>query len=346
MQIGESTGHSRAGGNLVTTRSRMDPRPCGDDASLRRDVNPASCTVIWRFHDDKSGHINQTRGLVKAIAEITPVETFDLPCFSRRQSCLWWLGNQFPPGENLKRPDLILGAGHATHFALLAARRHNGGKAVVLMKPSLPHWLFDLCIVPDQDGLEKSENVILTRGVLNVVNPSRSQQQERGLILIGGPSSAHGWDNPSIINQIGAIVSNQPDVNWHLTTSRRTPADLVMLLEHLPLPNLTVVPHTSTSLNWVPEQLTHSSQVWVSEDSVSMVSEALTSGASVGLLEVPENYEGRVSQGVQKLRDLGWVTHFTDWDRTRPISTTRVNLNEAQRCATLLCNKFDLVRTV
>jgi mitochondrial fission protein ELM1 len=50
---------------------------------------------------------------------------------------------------------------------------------------------------------------------------------------------------------------------------------------------LTIVPFAATSPDWLPTQLARADQAWVTADSVSMVYEALTAGAAVGVLDVP-----------------------------------------------------------
>ncbi len=83
--------------------------------------------------------------------------------------------------------------------------------------------------------------------------------------------------------QIGALLARKPDVHWTLTTSRRTPVDFLAQLD-VDRPQLTVVPCAQTGPDWLPEQLARAAQVWVTQDSVSMIYEALTAGAAVGLL--------------------------------------------------------------
>ena len=302
-------------------------------------------TVIWRIHDGKPGHANQTLGLVNALAALTSVESYELRAPTRTHSLGAWLTQQFPWGESIPRPHLILGAGHATHLAVLAARRCYGGKGIVLMKPSLPCRWFDLCLVPQHDGLAESENVVLTRGVLNKITNLRQQQVGQGLMLVGGPSAAHGWSSQDMINQICAIAEGQPAVSWKLTTSRRTPAEFVTQLKTKRHENLRVVPHLETDNQWVPKELSQASQVWVSEDSVSMIYEAITSGASVGLLQVPHKSSGRVVEGVRDLCASGWVTPFAECDVRLPVSSNASQLHEAERCAELICERYDLPRT-
>jgi mitochondrial fission protein ELM1 len=299
-------------------------------------------TVIWRIHDHKPGHANQTRGLVRALSSLTDIESHDIPTPTTWRSWFWWLVGTFPPGNDLPPPNLIVGAGHMTHVPVLAARRAYGGRAIVLMRPSLPLRLFDLCIVPEHDGISGRADLIRTRGVLNVIEPSTARQSSRGLMLIGGPSANCSWDDDAMIDQVLAVARGQPALHWTLTTSRRTPADFVTLLSAERPRNLSIVPCDQTGPGWVPQELSRSAQVWVSEDSVSMVYEALTSGAAVGLFSVLGSQRGRVAEGMRELQQTGWVTHFREWDRRSPLPSPPGKLHEALRCAELICDRYQL----
>ena len=87
--------------------------------------NMADPLVVWVIHDNKPGHLNQSLGLAEALARATPTTTYRLPA---QASWRAWLAALFKlaPNSNLPKPDLILAAGHATHFSLLAARRTHG----------------------------------------------------------------------------------------------------------------------------------------------------------------------------------------------------------------------------
>lgn len=303
-----------------------------------------SKTIVWRIHDQKPGHANQTRGLVRALAEMTAVECYDIAVSERWETWSWVLTGTFPPGKDLPRPHLIAGAGHATHLGVLAARRAYGGKTLILMRPTLPMWLFDLCVVPQHDGVKSTENVIETLGVLNAVTPSTTRDHQAGLFLVGGPTAATHWDSGAVWDQILAVARLQPTTDWIVATSRRTPTDFHRR-GNLALPShVNVVPHEQTDANWLPQQLRRASQVWVSADSASMVYEALTSGAAVGLLSMPGRKTGRVASGMQQLVASGWVTRFEDWDRSSRLTSPALRLHEAQRCAELICDRFQLSR--
>ena len=300
---------------------------------------PVMAPVVWRFLDGKPGHENQTRGLVQALSARVALHVHTLAVPARAAALFQWARAGFPPGAKLPAPDLLIGAGHRTHLAMLSARRARGGRVVVLMKPSLPLSWFDLCLIPAHDRPRRRANVVVTRGALNAVGSSGEHDSDRGLILVGGPSSHYGWDESGLIQQIETVVQRDP-ATWTLTTSRRTPAATAQRLRQLSLPNLTIVPWQETGPDWLPQQLQGAGRVWVSEDSVSMIYETLTAGAACGALSVPQRRASRVSHGIQQLEQEGRVTPFAAWAAGAPLHPAAEPFNEAQRCAAWICAQW------
>ncbi|HRX71376.1 MAG TPA: mitochondrial fission ELM1 family protein [Candidatus Competibacteraceae bacterium] len=294
--------------------------------------------VVWRFSDGKAGHDNQSRGLADALGRLRPVETITLEPLPTAMALIALLGRRCAIWRDLSNPDLILGAGHRTHLSLLAAGRMRGGRAIVLMRPTLPLFLFDLCLIPAHDAPPTRPNVQITRGALNRIQPSTMLDSTRRLLLIGGPSAHFSWDNASLCQQIAAVIAADPAVQWTLTTSRRTPPDF---LEYLDCKErCAVIPVTETDPDWLPAQLAKTGQVWVTADSVSMVYEALTAGAVVGVLEVPRKQSSRISRGLGQLAAEGWVTFFSDWLRTYRMHRPPETFNEAERCARWIIDRW------
>ncbi|WJW75274.1 mitochondrial fission ELM1 family protein [Thiohalobacter sp. IOR34] len=298
-------------------------------------MNTASSCRIWRFLDGKPGHENQTAGLLAALAERLPVEVHELEVPPAWQSLVALLSRRFPPGARLPGPDLLLGAGHATHVAMLAARRARGGRIIVLMKPSLPLGLFDLCLIPEHDDPPQRANVIATRGVLNRVRPAPAKDPRRGLLLIGGPSRHFGWDAEALLDQIEAVLGDETGIGWRLCTSRRTPESFIEALQRRlgEAPRLALVRWQDVDRDWLPVQLGEAARVWVTPDSVSMVYEALTAGAAVGLFDLPGAAGGRIQRGLARLEAEGLVTPFADWQAGALLRAPAEPFNEAARCA-------------
>jgi hypothetical protein len=286
--------------------------------------------VVWVVSDGKPGHLNQSLGLAEALARATPTAIHTLPALPAWRAGLALLLKRFP-GLPLAAPDLIVGAGHATHLTLLAARRARGGRTVVLMKPSLPRRCFDLCVLPRHDGVTADVQTVVTEGAINRVRPASAPDPNRGLLLIGGTSPHFEWDSDAIQVQLKSILARTPDTRWTLTTSRRTPTDF---LDALPtFPNLSVIPHTATSPDWLPAQLAQCGTVWVTPDSASMVFEALTAGAAVGVFDLPVNPKSRVGRAIAHLADAQRITRFVAWCAHGTLHPNLHPLAEADRCA-------------
>jgi mitochondrial fission protein ELM1 len=288
--------------------------------------------VVWRLLDGKPGHENQSLGLAQALAELPPVEIHDVPVGPAWRAWLEWLSGQCSIGNGLPAPDLLIGAGHRTHPWLLAGRRSRGGRTVVLMRPSLPASCFDLVVAPAHDRLAPGPGVLVTRGVLNAVRHGEPDESRPGLILIGGPSDHYGWDETQLLEQLQLILQHERRP-WCLTTSRRTPDSTLRALQALPRTYLQILPWQDTPPGWLRETLPGTPQVWITEDSVSMVYEALTAGAACGLLDVPSLKAGRVQYGVAELLREGAVVSFADWAAGRPLLPPEEPYDEAMRCA-------------
>lgn len=291
--------------------------------------------VLWRFKDGARGHENQTLGLIRALSSLVCLEVHDVavsigsPRPLRRLHDVRHVLAHLPD----KDPDLMVGAGHRTHLAMVLAARARGGRTVVLMKPSLPLRWFDLCLVPRHDRLRPRPNLLLTRGALNAAYPAGDGKADRGLVLVGGPSKHFGWDDERLIESIGAIAEHSPAMQWTVATSPRTPPQTLAKLSAMALPNGIVVGWEAVAADWLMQRLAGSHTVWVTRDSANMVYEALTAGAATGLLPVPERRRSRISAAMDRLCDEGLVTGYGDWCRGRPLAKPAQPLNEAARCA-------------
>ncbi|MBF0189218.1 MAG: mitochondrial fission ELM1 family protein [Magnetococcales bacterium] len=293
--------------------------------------------TVWWVKDGKPGHENQVRGLLSALERRFPLTIEEVAPIS----FFGWLSgmvfNRYSATDALADPHLIIGAGHATHSAILLARRQRGGFSIVLMKPAW--WInnrwFNLCVTPEHDDLYEAGTILNTRGVLNTIQPATSLDQQAGLMLVGGPSKHHGWDSEEMLEQIRQVVERNPDIAWTLTDSRRTPVGFLEQVAALNLAGMTTIPCQETPQGWVAEQLSRCRWVWVSEDSVSMVYEAVTAGGSVGILTPPRRkQESRITRGLESLVADGLVMPFDRWTLTNRLPPPSMTpFHEAERIA-------------
>jgi mitochondrial fission protein ELM1 len=295
--------------------------------------------IFWLLLDGKPGHETQSLGLAEAISSRVPCKIHRL-CLQGDRGWLARVRSAMRAAATLPAPDFIIAAGHATHLPLLWLARRHRARSIVLMKPSLPPGWFDVCIAPEHDFPNGGarDNIVLTRGALNRVTPASGEKMGK-LVLLGGPSKTHGWDGPALLEMLAKVTTGS---GWHLTDSRRTPVGFLEQIREK-LPGLSAISHRDTPPGWVAEQLRQAGNVWVTEDSVSMVYEALTSGANVGLLPVPRRVkESRVLKGIDSLLRDGYLTPFERWLTSGDLAPPPERLDEAGRCAALLVKQFGL----
>lgn len=306
-----------------------------------------SSLVVWRLLDGKPGHEHQSLGLVNEMRQRLAIEVIDLPVGSGGAGWMYLAAGVWPAGKQLPKPDMIIGAGHATHGHMLAAKRAYGGRTVCMMQPSLPAEMFDVCLIPEHDQYRGFSSFIETRGVINHIQPADAGKKDSSdvLIMIGGPSKHFHWDELGVIAQVYDLVRKSAEVNFVLTTSRRTPASFVSAMHRVSLTNLTIIPIEETGKDWVQSTLARVSSAWVTEDSVSMVYEALTAQVAVGLINLSAKGKSRVSLGIEKLIDRQLVARYDPYGLYRQYMRPVLGFNEASRCSDALLSYFYFNRT-
>ena len=295
--------------------------------------------------DGRPGHENQSVGLAEAMARRSGarVEIVRLA----RGDLLWNRYRKAVAGDT--RVDLLIAAGHKTHLTLSLAAHKLGAKSVVIMFPTWPLWFFDLCLAPRHDlrsGRLSDARVISTFGALNRVPEIVPAKQRKGIVLIGGPSKAHGWSAEKLAKAIEAVCSARSELAWTISDSRRTPADFLDQLRQQRLA-AEVISHKQTQPDWLPTQLGTAEEAWVTEDSVSMIFEAVTAGARTGILPVPVLKPS--ADPVCAIRELVRQGHATDyeiWTRNGQQLPTPRPLHETGRCADLVLARLFGGKTV
>lgn len=301
--------------------------------------------------DDKPGHKSQLQGLLQGFQNLVAVDEQWL-------SVSGGFGATVKQLRQLPSNSLLVGAGRKTWRFLVWAKYRFGLQTVVLMRPRLwPLRCFDYIVPPRHDGLTNTNNIIVTEGALNPIQPAQELNEHKGLVLIGGPSQHYGWDNEKIAQQIKTVVGNNSECVWHITNSRRTPEGLLQIIQQFGLANIEVYPCQKTPNDFVRKSLNQAGKVWVSEDSMSMVFESLSAGGQVGLLQVPRKKVGRVTQCIDDLiQSKKVVTLSSPKDKALPVSenvdadsikhsstVTSKPLQEANRVAEILLSRLQIL---
>lgn len=294
-----------------------------------------SLQSIRVLSDGRPGHENQSVGLAEAIARRSSARV-EIVRFAKSD----WLWNRLRKAvAGGPRVDLVIATGHKTHLPLSLAARKLGAKSVVIMSPTWPLWFFDLCLAPQHDlpsGWRSHRRVIPTFGALNRVPEQIPPKQTRGVVLIGGPSKAHGWSATELLKAIVTVVNARSELAWTISDSRRTPAGFLEQLRQQGLA-VEIISHTQTKPDWLPGQLGASTEAWVTADSVSMIFEAVTAGARTGILPAPARKpKADPVRAIGQLVQAGHATDYESWTRNGRQLPPAKPLHETGRCADLV----------
>ncbi|MBI9077642.1 MAG: mitochondrial fission ELM1 family protein [Desulfatibacillum sp.] len=302
---------------------------------------------IAAFMDTRPGHLKQTRGILEALKELTAISvtraSVAIPGLANQagQWASWFLGRAAVPLEcqsMASSTDLILGTGTHTHLPMLHYKRACKAPVVTCMTPSsLLVSRFDLCFVPAHDNSGPKPNLFETLGPPNTARDLKDHNPAQGLLLIGGTDPKnHVWDSETILETASAIIRHHKDIHWTVSSSFRTPPDMLPKLEQMQetLNNCVFFAARDTGPGWIEEQYNQADICWVTADSVSMTYEALSAGCRVGIIPVEwKNPSGKIAQGLKRLLSEKWVISFDDYFDNKQAWERRQALDEAGRAA-------------
>ena len=216
-------------------------------------------------------------------------------------------------------PPLAIGCGRQ---AALATRllHERGGKVVQILDPRIDTRYWNLVVAPEHDLLS-GDNVITLLGSLNPVDETwlaRAREafavfaelpQPRTAVLLGGSSSHARFDRSAfevLASKLEVALAREGG-SVLITTSRRTPADLIAALRHRYVETPGVVWCGETDgVNPYQGLLAWADRIVCSPDSVNMVSEACATEAPVFVFD-PTRVSGRPRRFLDSLLAHGRI---------------------------------------
>ena len=318
--------------------------------------SPLSSVTIPRLRivallDGRPGHEKQTHGIIQELRDVAEVEVREIAVTPGSPlDFLKQLISLFLPGLGWSHPqvadaDLLLGTGSRTHLPLLLYKKRYAIPVVTCMSP--PIFLrrhFDLCFVPEHDGLKERDNIVNTTGAPNCSRNKGRHQGDCGLILLGGvDQKSHRWESKHIANMVRHIVEKETNIHWIISSSPRTPPETVELMQELAaaFTNARFFHFKETQPGWIEGQYDKSGVVWVTSDSISMVYEALTAGCKVGIIPMQWKKEhSKFKKNEDLLQKKGLVISFSSWQQGNANWRKNIELNEARRCAERILQKW------
>ena len=251
---------------------------------------------VWAVTTGEAGNVSQAEGLAEALG--WPFESLTVRL---RRPWSWLPAHRQPPGllccglhERLAGPwpDLLIGCGRRSASVSAAVRRAAGGRTFTahILDPRADIRLFDLVVPMAHDGLA-GPNVVATHAALHRITPEKlaaagAEWRERlgGLnvaVMLGGQSRSHRFTRETLNRLASGLAGLEGDIA--VTPSRRTQPDVVDALKAR-LPQAWF--WDGTGGNPYLGMLALARHVVVTEDSVSMISEAISTGKPVYVAEM------------------------------------------------------------
>jgi uncharacterized protein len=264
---------------------------------------------IWVLLGPRTGDNNQALALAEALG--LPFETRTL-AYNPLQALSVWLG---PTSATLDRqsrkhlqapwPDLVIAIGRRSVPVARWIRRHNGGrtKLIRIGHPRIDPKLFDLVLTTRQYPVPPVDNVLLLPLAMSRFStPPEPTAEEadwlhslplpRRVLAIGGATKYWSLSVDRIAQAVEGL--QRRDGSLVVVTSRRTdPGVTAAVRKVLETPSQLVdggFPRFAVLLNAAAE-------IFVTGDSVSMLSEAILTGKPVGLVPIEQDEKGRRKLG-------------------------------------------------
>ena len=249
--------------------------------------------------------------------------------------------------ENVN-PDLIISCGRKSVIPSIILKKKNPQIFTVhIQNPKVNLKNFDMIIAPEHDGLS-GENVFNSRGAIHYITDSeinnakpylseKIRSQKVVTLILGGPNKYYSFNKDQLIKIFNEVRSNFILKGYEVIVipSLRTPKEIIDLA-------IKEFDNDGYVLNSVDKQAYLSAfalatNIVVTCDSTSMISEAATSGKPVFIAHMkPKKNNYRFKKFFKLFKDMG-ITR----DLGETIERWTYNkINEAERIATIINNKI------
>ena len=319
-------------------------------------TNSAKAIVLT---DGKAGHENQSKAFARALGldfQLVPVK-FKSP-FHKMLSYLFdrlgiravWLlqGLEVFNAETQRRREkgaressqpgtVVIGTGSGTFYAAKALARRLGAKCGVVLYPrGYDLSSFDCILAPSFDNPAKLPNVVeipanlvandaafYEKGVAAFKERYHGATDNLVGVIVGGPNKCSTMTVEWMKARLDEIFAANNGASLCVTTSRRTPADVEVLVDSYPWAYKLI--YSKDHFNPIPAFVQLAKKLYVTAESTGMLSEACTFGkAEVVALDNLKPGPHKFRRFVENLRREGYVDGCRKVDLSAEFARARV----------------------
>jgi mitochondrial fission protein ELM1 len=242
--------------------------------------------------DGKPGHVNQSIAFARHLGYGYDLS---LVSFNSRfgKACSYLLDRMGIYSAGLFNSEIetgqytaVVSAGSGTYYACRTLAKRFRCKSVAIMLPRGYRLDFDLIIAQQHDNPPELDNIVSVPINLTYVEPQGVVKPQAGqkyiALIIGGDSQHSRMDSSILREQLKKIFTLFPNHKVWMTTSRRTPKAVDEMLREFSYDR--AIYYSQEQINPICDYLKHSEYVFLTADSSSMISEAVSFGE--GCVEV------------------------------------------------------------
>ena len=267
--------------------------------------------------DDRMGHLNQSLAFVKYLGisyDVVPVK-FKYKWAKALSYLLDKIGfyteKIFDVQIPEKKYDMVVGTGSATSYATKVLAKKFKAKSIAMMLPRGYRYDFDVIFAQSHDKPPKHNNIKEIPANFSYVEPKgiyHSDKRSIG-IVIGGDNKIFTLSKEKLKAQLDMISQAYKEYEIAVTTSPRTSDEVEQLVASYGFDY--EVLFSKNRINPIPDFLEVCETVFITGDSTSMISEAVSYGKSnVVVLPLESKQENKFTRFIDTLAQEGYLHIF------------------------------------
>jgi len=266
--------------------------------------------------DGRMGHLNQSLAFVKYLGlsyDVVPVKFK----YKWLKALSYILDKTGIYTEKLfdvhidKKYDVVVGTGSETSYATKVLAKKMNAKSIAMMLPRGYRYDFDIIFAQSHDNPPKQENIIEIPANFSYVEPKGLYQAEKKSIgiVIGGDNKLFRMSKETIRKALDFIKQFYEGYEIAVTTSPRTSKEIEDLIASYGFDYEVIF--SKNPVNPIPDFLEQCETVFITGDSTSMISEAVSYGKSnVVVLPLESKKENKFTRFIETLGKEGYLHIF------------------------------------
>jgi len=210
-----------------------------------------------------------------------------------------------------KNYDVVIGTGSTTYYATKVLAKLIKAKSIVMMLPKGYRFDFNTIFAQSHDNPPNQENIIEIPANFSYVEPKGLYQAEKKSIgiVIGGDNKLFTMSKEKLQVQLDIILEMYADYEIAITTSPRTSEEIELLISLYGFDYEVI--YSNNAINPIPDFLEQCETVFITGDSTSMISEAVSYGeANIVVLPLESQGDNKFTRLISSMANEGYLHIF------------------------------------